>query len=184
MMQPVPLALMQLRPTLAGLWSAQGWWQGYDEETKRRRMQVTHICENLSPVERKQCLAYVACRNIVARMLVPGGEIIGGLNVKCPTATSTRGNSIPRETDPMYQWFAFPVDAPLRGASRPTRVIQERYLPCDPEGCCGREGYRLVTQLASMPPLPIFDDEEPPVAELVAPSSKDNAQRARRAPHE
>ena len=35
MMQPVPLALMQLRPTLAGLRSAQAWWLGYDEETQR-----------------------------------------------------------------------------------------------------------------------------------------------------
>ena len=73
----------------------------------------------------------------------------------------------PEETNPMYRWFAFPVDAPPRGASRPSRVIHKRYLPYDPDDRCGREGYRLVTPLASMPPhdIPdVFDDEEPPHA--------------------
>ena len=53
MMQPIPLALMQLRPALAGLRTAQGWWLGYDEETQRRRVQVTCICGNLSSQEQK-----------------------------------------------------------------------------------------------------------------------------------
>ena len=48
MMQPVPLALTQLRPTLAGLRSAQRWWLGYDEEMQKERVQVTRICGNLS----------------------------------------------------------------------------------------------------------------------------------------
>ena len=82
----------------------------------------------------------------------------------------------------MYRWFAFPVDAPSRGASRPTRVRHERYLPYDPNGRRGREGYRLVMPLASMPPPFVFDDEEPHAAESVAPGSEDNVQRARRAP--
>ena len=54
-------------------------------------------------------------------------------------------------------------------------------MPYDPDGRRGREGYRLVTLLASMPPTPIFDDEEPPIAESMAPGSED-AERARRAP--
>ena len=86
----------------------------------------------------------------------------------------------------MYRWFAFSVDAPPRGASRPTCVRHERYLPYNPDGHCGREGYRLVMPLASMPPqdMPdVFDDEEPPhAAESTASGSNDKGQCARRAP--
>ena len=78
------------------------------------------------------------------------------------------------------------MDVPPRGASRPNRVIQERYLLYDPDGRRGKEGYRLVTPLASMPPqdMPnIFDDEEPPfAAKSTAHGSNDNGQRARRVP--
>ena len=31
--------------------------------------------------------------------------------------------SFPEETDRMYRWFVFQVDAPPRGASRPTHVM-------------------------------------------------------------
>ena len=54
-------------------------------------------------------------------------------------------------------------------------------MPYDPDGSRGREGYRLVTSLAYMPPPPVFDDEEPHVAESMALGSKD-AERAWRAP--
>ena len=56
-------------------------------------------------------------------------------------------------------------------------------MPYDPDGRRGREGYRLVTPLASMPPhdMPdIFDDKEPPhAAESAEPASDDDAPRAR-----
>ena len=67
------------------------------------------------------------------------------------------------------------IGCTTKGAWRPTRVIPERYLPYDPDGRRGREGYRLVTPLASMPPhdMPnVFDDEEPPIAESMAPGSE------------
>ena len=186
MMQPIPLALMQLRPAIAGLRSAQGWWLGYDEETQRRRMQVTRICGNLSLGERKHCLAYMARRNAVARMLVLLRGTSEASTSNAPPPPVPEVVPYPEENDPMYRWFAFPVDAPPRGASRPTRVRHERYLPYDPDGRCGREGYRLVMPLASMPPqdMPdVFDDEEPPHAtESMAPNSNDEGQRTRRAP--
>ena len=124
-------------------------------------MQVTRICENLSHEERKQCLAYMARRNAAVRMLVPQRGTSEASTSSAPPPPVPEAILYPEETDPMYRWFAFPVDAPPRGASRPTRVIQERYLPYDPDGHRGREGYRLVTSLASMPPPPVFDDEEP-----------------------
>ena len=186
MMQLVPLALMQLRPALAGLRSAQGWWQGYDEETRRRRMQVTRICEHLSPVERKQCLAYMARRNAAARMLVPSRGTSEASTSSAPPPPVPEAIPYPEEIDLMYRWFAFPVDAPPRGASRPSCVIHERYLPYDPDGRRGREGYRLIMPLASMSPydMPnVFDDEEPPyIAESTAPASDDDVPHARRAP--
>ena len=58
------------------------------------------------------------------------------------------------------------------------RVIQERYLPYDPDGR-GREGYRLIMPLASMPPhdMPdVFDDKEPLL--IADPSLDDDAGRA------
>ena len=55
----------------------------------------------------------------------------------------------------------------------------------NPDGRCGREGYRLVMAIAFMPPhdMPyVFDDEEPPHgAELANPASDDDAPRAQRA---
>ena len=51
-------------------------------------------------------------------------------------------------------------------------------MPYDPDGRHGKEEYRLVTSLASMPPLPIFGNEEPSVAELVALGSEDNVQHS------
>ena len=112
---------------------------------------------------------------------------IGGFQRRTPHRHQyRRAIPYPEETDPMYRWFAFPVDAPPRGASRPSRVIHERYLPYDPDGRRGREGYRLVRPLASMPPydMPnVFDDEEPPYrAKSTAPTSDDDVPRARRAP--
>ena len=185
-MQPIPLALMQLRPVLAGLRSAQRWWLGYDKETQRRRIQVTRICGALSLEERKQCLAYMARRNAAAKMLVPLRGTSEASTSSAPPPPVPSAIPYPEETDPMYRWFVFSVDAPPRGASRPTRIIQERYLPYDPDGRRGREGYRLVTPLASMPPPPpadVFDDEEPPfVAESTISCSNDDTQRARRAP--
>ena len=47
---------------------------------------------------------------------------IGGLNIKCPPPPILEAFSYPEETDSMYRWFAFPVDAPPRGTSRSTRV--------------------------------------------------------------
>ena len=181
-MQPVPLALMQLRPALAGLRSAQRWWQGYDEETKRRRMQVTRICGNLSLVERKQCLVYMACQNVAVRMLVPRGGTSEASTSSAPPPPIPEAVPYLEEFDPMYRWFAFPVEAPPRGASRPARVVQDRYLPYDLDGRRGREGYRLDTPLASMPPqdMPnVFDDEEPPPpTESTAPGFDDDAEHA------
>ena len=58
-------------------------------------------------------------------------------------------------------------------------------MPYNPDGRRGREGYRLVTPLASMPPheMPdVFDDDEPPAAESQAPSSNNEAPRGRRGP--
>ena len=176
---------MQLRPALAGLRFAQGWWQGYDEETRRRRIQVTRICEHLSPVERKQCLAYMVRRNSVARMVVPLRGTSEASTSSTPPPPVPEAIPYPEETDQMYRWFAFPVDAPPKGSSRPSRVIHERYLPYDPDGRRGREEYRLVTPLASMPPpdMPdVFDDEEPPhAAKSTAPASDDDTPHARRA---
>ena len=183
MMQPIPLALMQFRPALAGLRSAQGWWLRYDEETQNRRMQVTRICGNLSLEERKHCLAYMARHNAAARMLLPHGGTSGASTSSAPPSPVPEVVPYPEETDPMYRWFAFPVNAPLRGAPRPARVFQERYLPFDPDGRRGRVGYRLVMPLASMPlqDMPdVFDDEEPlPVSD---PGSDDDAGRTQRAP--
>ena len=183
MMQHIPLALMQLRPALAGLRTAQGWWLGYDEETQRRRVQVTRICGNLSSQERNQYLAYMARRNASARMLVPSRGTLEASTSNAPPPPIPEAIPFREETDPMYRWFAFPVDVPPRGASRPTRVIPERYLPYDPDGRRGREEYRLVTPLASMPPPHVFDDEEPPATESMALGShEDAAQRTRHAP--
>ena len=148
-------------------------------------MQVTHICANLSLEERKHCLAYMSRRNAAARMLIPlGGTLEASTSSALPRVV-LEAIPYPEETDPIYRCFAFPVDAPPRGASRPTRVIEERYLPYDPDGRCGREGYRLVMPLASMPPqdMPnVFDDEEPPpTSESTASGSNDDVRRGRRA---
>ena len=107
MMQPLPLALMQLRPALAGLRNAQGWWQGYDEETRRRGMQVTRICKHLSPVERKQCLAYMARRNATARMLVPSRGTSEASTSNAPPPPVPEAIPYPEETDPIYRWLYF-----------------------------------------------------------------------------
>ena len=159
--------------------------QGYDEETRRRRMQVTRICEHLSLVERKRCLAYMARRNAAARMVVPSRGTSEASTLSAPSPPVLEAILYLEENDPMYRWFAFPVDAPLRGLLRPSRVIHERYLPCDPDGRGGREGYRLVTPLASMPPhdMPdVFDDEEPPHAtKSTVPAFDDDAPHAQRA---
>ena len=139
MMQPIPLALMQLRPALAGLRTAQGWWPGYDEETQRRRVQVTRICGNLSSQERKQCLANMAHWNASVRMLVPSRGTSEASTSSAPPPPVPEAVPFSEETDPMYQWFAFPVDAPSKGASRSTRVRHERYLPYEPDGRRGRD---------------------------------------------
>ena len=118
-------------------------------------------------------------------MLVPSRGTSEASTSSAPPPPVSEAILFPEETDPMYRWFAFPMDAPLREALRPTRVIPERYLPYDPDGRRGRKGYRLVTPLASMPPqdMPnVFDDKEPPIAELMAPSFEDDAPRARWAP--
>ena len=115
MMQPVTLALMQLRPTLAGLRSAQKWWHEYDEEMQRRRVQVTRICGNLSQEEQKHCLAYMARRNVAARMLVPSRGTSEASTSSAPPPPISEAVPYPEETDPMYRWFAFPVDAPSSG---------------------------------------------------------------------
>ena len=118
-------------------------------------------------------------------MLVPSRGTSEASTSSAPPPPVPEAIPFPEEIDPMYRWFAFLVDAPLRGASRPTRVIPKRYLPYNPDGRHGREGYRLVTPLASMPPQDmsnIFNDEEPPIAESMALGSKDDAPRARRAP--
>ena len=57
-------------------------------------------------------------------------------------------------------------------------------MPYDPDGRRGREGYRLVTAIASMPPqdMPdVFGDEEPPPV-AKPPYSDDDGQRTQRAP--
>ena len=123
----------------------------------------------------------MAHRNAATRMLVPSRRTSEASTSSAPPPLVPEAVPFPEETDPMYRWFAFQVDAPPRGASRPTRVMQERYLPYDPDGRRGREGYRLVTPLASIPPPPVFDDEEPLIAESMAPGSED-AEHARRAP--
>ena len=153
---------------------------------KEKRIQITRICGNLSPKEQKHYLAYMVCRNVAARMPVPQRGTSEASTSSAPPPPVPEAVPYPEETDPMYRWFAFPVDAPPRGASRPTRVIQERYLPYDPDGRRGREGYRLVMPLASLPPQDmsgVFDDEEtsPPAAESTALDSDDNGQHARRA---
>ena len=107
MMQPIPLALMQLRPVLAGLRTAQGWWLGYDEETQRRRVQVTRICGNLSAQEQKQCLAYMARRNAAARMLVPSRGTLEASTSSAPPPPVPEAVPFSEEIDPMYRWFAF-----------------------------------------------------------------------------
>ena len=102
---------------------------------------------------------------------------IGGLN-----ATSIGGNSISGGNQSDVSVVAFPVDAPPRGASRPSCIIHKRYLSYDLDGHRGREGYRLVTPLAFMPPhdMPnVFDDKEPPYrAESMAPAFDDDVPRA------
>ena len=74
-------------------------------------MQVTLICEHLSPVELKQCLAYIACRNAAARMLVPSRGTSEASTSSGPPPPIPEATPYPEETDPMYRWFAFPVDA-------------------------------------------------------------------------
>ena len=101
MMQPIPLALMQLRPALAGLRSAQGWWHGYDEETRRRCVQITRICTNLSLEERKHCLAYMAHRNAAARMPVPLGGTLEASTSSAPSRVIPEVIPYPEETDPI-----------------------------------------------------------------------------------
>ena len=145
-------------------------------------MQVTRICENLSLEERKHCLAYMARRNAAARMPVPPRGTSEASTSSAPPPAVPESIPYPRRPIRCIGGLHFRVDAPPRGASRPTRVIHERYLPYDPDGRRGREGYRLVTPLASMPPPPIFDDEDPPATGSVAPGSEDDAPRARRAP--
>ena len=65
------------------------------------------------------CLVYMARRNIAAGMLVPGGGSSEASTSSAPPPLVPEAIPYPEEIDPVYRWFAFPVDAPPRGASRP-----------------------------------------------------------------
>ena len=60
----------------------------------------------------------------------------------------------PEENDPLYRAYAFPVQAPSRGASRPQRVVRETVLSSNREG---RRGRAYAKQVG--PHEDIFDDE-------------------------
>ena len=161
MMQPIPLPLMQLKPAFPGFRTAQQWWQGYDEDTKRRRDQVTRICGNLSPQERKHCMAYMARRRAASRIPVSdSGGASGTSTSNPPPVPISVALPFPEETDPLYRCYAFPTNAPPQGPSRPPRVTRETYLPFDRDGRRGREGYRLVMPSQDTPDL--SDDEQQP----------------------
>ena len=74
----------------------------------------------------------------------------------------------PEENDPLYRAYAFPVQAPPRGASRPQRVVPESVLPSDREGRRGREHAEQVGA-----PVDKFDVEMIEVAPVVPQKEED-----------
>ena len=65
----------------------------------------------------------MARQNAAVRMLVPRGGTSEASTSSAPPPPILEAVPYLEESDPMYRWFAFPVEAPPRGASRPARVV-------------------------------------------------------------
>ena len=126
------------------------WWNGYDQAVRAQRQRVTEVCSTFTDEDKKRIQVYMHLG-----MCAFDTSAIGQANTSnAPPIPVFQAVVDPEENDPLYRAYAFPMQAPPRGASRPQRVVWKTVLPFDRKGRRGREHAEQVGA-----PVDIFDDE-------------------------
>ena len=135
------------------------WWSNYDEIDCKQRVCVTQAVAQLSTGEVKRLKHYMLTRRLadakITEFLAQGG--VGASTSSAPSVPILQAMPNPEENDPIYRAFAFPVDTPRGGPTRPLCGPHERYLPSDREG---RRGRAHVAAMAEKGPLLDLSDKE------------------------
>ena len=140
------------------------WWNGYDQPVCAQRLRVIKVCKTFTDEDRKRIHVYMHSR-LRAFDTSATGQASTSTTPPVPVFQAVLDLE---ENDPLYRAFAFPMQAPPRGASRPQRVVRETLLPSNREGRRGREHAEQVGALVD-----ICDDEMIEVAPVDPQAAED-----------
>ena len=116
------------------------WWNGYDQAVRAQRQRVIKVCLTFTDEDRKRIQVYMHSQMRAFDTSATRQASISNV----PPIPVSQAVVDPKENDPLYRAYAFPVQAPPRGASRPQRVVRETVLSSDREGRKRREHVEQV----------------------------------------
>ena len=135
MMQPIPKRVLDRKPTLPRVARMVEWWNGYDQVVQAQRQRVTEVCSTFADEDMKRIHVYMHSWMRAFDTSATGQASTSN----APPIPVFQVVVDPEENDPLYGAYAFPMQAPPRGASRPQKIVREIVLPSDREGRRGRE---------------------------------------------